>query len=222
MKLKNKEKIIGAIAIGVIVLVFLTVGYYTTRPQKLTQKDMEEVFVDSKANKENTNNKNKEASGGNQKKEAEEREFVTVEIKGCVKKPDVYKLKKGANVKELIEMAGGLTEDGDDTNINRATVLKNEQCILIMTKDSQNQKQMQNNKVSSTTINDNKKDEKIDLNSATVEQLDSLPGVGKVTAEKIVEYREKQGGFKSIDELKSIGGLGDKKIDKFRDKICIN
>ncbi|SHI48088.1 competence protein ComEA [Clostridium cavendishii DSM 21758] len=221
MKLKNKEKIIGAIIIGVIALVFLTVGYYTTRPQKLNQKDMEEIFVDSKVNKDNSNNKTKEGKENKKDKATTEDEFITVEIKGAVKKPDVYKLKKGANVKELIEVAGGLTEDGDDTNINRATVLKNEQCIVVVSKNNQNSNKIQNNKISNNILNNDKQEKRINLNSATIEELDSLPGVGKVTAEKIVEYRESKGGFKTIEELKNIGGLGDKKIDKFRDKIDV-
>ena len=66
------------------------------------------------------------------------------------------------------------------------------------------------------------KEEKININTATIEQLDELPGVGEATANKIVNHREENGEFKSIEEIKNVNGIGDKKFEDMKELICVN
>lgn len=236
MKFKKREKIIGAAVMFSLIAIFLIVGYYTTRPQKLTQKEVEDMFVDAKTNKGEEEKKGKKLDvdnkDGKEKLATKEKvgsqsgETITVEVKGYVKTPDVYKLTAGSTVKDLIDRAGGLTQEGDDSNINRATTLQNGACIKIGSKsDNMINKNINDNNISvpvNTVTSSKNEGALININTATKDQLDSLTGIGPSTADKIIEYREKNGAFKSIDDLKKVGGLGDKKIDKFRDKICAN
>lgn len=124
---------------------------------------------------------------------------ISVEIKGEVDNPGVYTLERGCNVQQLLELAG-LKEDGDLSSINKSSILANEDVIVIPTKTEQ---------------------KKISINSATVEDLCSIPGIGEVTAQKIIDYRNSVGSFKAIDDLLNVKGIGEKKLDKIREYICL-
>lgn len=195
--MKNKQKIIGSMVIGVIFLVFLIVGYFISKPSRINS---DEVFVESvSSNGENIENK--------------ESKNIVVEIKGEVKKPGVYSLKPSSRVEDLIKSAGGFTEDADTFRISLAKKLRDEDCIVVNKKGND----LNINK----GINIQSTSDKININTASKEQLDTIPGIGPVTAQKILDYREKNGDFSSIEDLKKIGGIGDKTLDKFKDKIDI-
>lgn len=208
MRITKKEKLIG-IAILLIVLTLIAGIYtYINMPKPLSDKEVEDMFVeeDSKDNKTSTTAAN---NSGN----------IVVEIKGEIKKPEVYIMEKGSIIKDLIEEAGGLTEKADTKNINLAKELQNHECIVIGNID--NKAQSNEGSLASLSSSGKSQDGTININTATEAELDTLPGVGKVMAGKIIEYREKNGGFKSIDELKKIDRVGEGTFEKLKDKISI-
>lgn len=216
MRIRKKEKIIG---IGILITLLIIIGgfyYYINRPKPLTNEEIEDMFVEESIQDKQA--KDKEVKSEDKIAQSES---IVVEIKGEVRNPEVYTLKKGAIVKNLIEEAGGLTEKGDTSAINLAKELQNHECIVIGNIDNKNI-QAQSVSVSGTGVSSNSQtDGKVNLNSATEAELDTLPGVGKVMAGKIIEYREKNGGFKDIEELKNIDRVGEATFEKLKDKVSI-
>lgn len=173
------------------------------------------------------------------KKEAViEKEFV-VDIKGEIINPGIYHVKEGARVTDVIEKAAGLTENADTTVINLSKKVIDEMVIIIYSKkevqDFQKTKEkeqllqekciqkeenaMKNDacigKETSTTTT------KISINQATKEELMKLSGIGEAKAEDIIKYREANGGFKNIEELKNIKGIGEAVFDKIKETITL-
>lgn len=215
----KKEKLIGSIVMVIGCLIFLLVGYFSSKPKaynsdivfksQATEKKKDEVIVD---NSQNSNIKPTEITSTDYK-------TIVVEIKGQVKKPNVYVMKFGSRVYELIKKAGGYTANADTSSVNGSMKLKDEDCIIVYSKDEIKNAKIPNtlNRMNlSTGVEENGK---INLNTATKEQLKTLPGIGEVTAQKIIDYREQNGGFSSVEDLKKISRIGEKTIEKFKDKI---
>ncbi len=130
----------------------------------------------------------------------------------------MYKLKDNSRVEELIKISGGYTSNADTYKLNLAKKLKDEDYIYIG-KKGENSRGTNDSGVSSNVgINTSGK---VDLNSASKEELKTIPGIGDVTAQKIIDYREKQGTFKNFEDLKAIGRIGDKTIEKIKEKAEI-
>jgi len=144
---------------------------------------------------------------------------VTIDIAGEVIKPGVYKLKGEARINDALVMAGGLAAGADrdwvEKNLNQAERLVDGQKIYIP-KIGENLATV--NKVLGTSQSDNKI---IRINTATIGDLDKLSGVGPAIAQKIIDYRTKVGGFKNIEELKLVSGIGDKMFEKIKDEISL-
>lgn len=202
--MKTKEKIIGSGVILAILVLFLTVGYFINKPKT---SDNSDIFVESSSEK---------TASSNTEKNTEENKKGTmfVEIKGEVKKPGVYELEKGSRIKDLVKISGGFTEDADTDKVILVKTLKDEDCIVV-SKKGQNTSQPLN------TVSSVSSSGKIDINTASLEELQKVPGIGPTTAQKIIDYREKNGDFKSIEDLKKVGRIGDKTITKFRDYIDV-
>ncbi len=150
--------------------------------------------------------------------EAEDNQTLIVDIGGEVKNPMIAQLPTGSRIGDAITAAGGTTEKADLSNINRAQVLEDGQKIYIPSTDDSNSQASINGSSSSTASSSN---QKVNINTATDEQLRTLSGVGPATAEKIINFRTKEGAFKSIEDLKNVDGIGDKTFEKLKDKICV-
>ncbi|MFA5532627.1 MAG: helix-hairpin-helix domain-containing protein [Candidatus Shapirobacteria bacterium] len=144
---------------------------------------------------------------------------VTIDIAGEVINPGVYKLKRELRVNDALVVAGGLAAGADrdwvEKNLNQAERLVDGQKIYIP-KVGENITSVGN--VLGTSQSNNKI---IRINTATIEELDKLNGVGPAIAQRIIDYRNKVGGFKSIEELKLVSGIGDKMFEKIKDEISL-
>ena len=115
-------------------------------------------------------------------------------------------------------MAGGVTEEADLSCINRAEELVNHELIIIGNINDET-----NSSVSSgnSTDNDSKSSTLININTADLEQLKKITGIGDIKAQSIIDYREANGGFKSLEELKNVDGIGDKTFEKIKEQITL-
>ena len=148
---------------------------------------------------------------------------VTVDVKGAVVNPGVYTLKEGARVTDVIQEAGGMTEDADAKSVNIAASLSDEEVIYVANKDENVSvlDQTSTGQVSDKGGQAVSKDGKINLNTATSEQLQTISGIGAKRAEDVIAYRESHGGFQSVDDLKNVSGIGDKTLDKIRESLYV-
>lgn len=140
---------------------------------------------------------------------------VVIDISGEVMKTGVYKLKNGSRIEDVLIMAGGLSAKADrdwvDKNLNRAEKVYDGQKIYIP-------KVGENIEKSQFPIS-NVQSKVVRLNSASLEELDKLDGVGPAIAQRIIDYRTENGGFKSVEEIKLVPGIGDKMFEKIKDEI---
>ncbi|WP_346937975.1 helix-hairpin-helix domain-containing protein [uncultured Clostridium sp.] len=222
--MKLKEKIIGALSILILSIIFLVAGYIINHNK---EEEYKEVFVNDQQYLQGKNTQNGGENENNENKESENQENVdngkiVVDIKGAVKNPKEYELKEGSRIRDLIEIAGGLTAEADEEKIYFSKILEDEQCIKIYkigeeVLDSEIEAQGQQEKGTGTVDSKGM----ININKATVEELMTIPGIGQTKAQSIVDYRNENGKFKSVDELTNITGIGAKTLEKLRDKVDI-
>ena len=141
-------------------------------------------------------------------------ETLFVHVSGCVANPGLYELEEGSRLASAIEAAGGFTEDAACDSVNLARRLEDGEMVVVlpMSAGSGANEEIPEVKTASSLIN---------INTATAEELEQLPGIGPSTAQKIVSDRMANGSFKSPDDLKRVTGIGDKKFETISALICI-
>ena len=176
--------------------------------------------------------------------EEEEEVYYQVDIKGEVINPGIYTVKEGSRVIDVIRLAGDLTEVADTSVLNLSKKVKDEMVIIVYsydevvnftaTKEKEEIEQeaclSQNGIQNDACIKDSTDDTssssvvisgKLSLNTATLDELMTLPGIGESKAQAIIEYREEVGAFQNIEELKEVSGIGDAIFDQIKENITI-
>jgi len=140
---------------------------------------------------------------------------VVVQVAGAVVRPGVYTLPRNVRVQQAVEAAGGMLPEADTRQVNLAALVEDGQKVDIpfaaatppppVTAPSAGQ--------APSTV--------VDLNTATAEQLDQLPNIGPTLAERIIEYRQRSGPFRSVDDLNAVPGLGPKRLEQIRPYVTV-
>ena len=143
---------------------------------------------------------------------------ITVYVTGAVNKPGLVKLSEGARAAEAVNACGGLLPIADSEKINMAQSLKDGQQLKVPERNGEMGK---GDSARLAKINGQDNQEKVNINTADEKALDTLPGIGPAMAKRIIEYRETEGAFQSIEDIKKIRGIGEAKFAKMKDKICI-
>lgn len=143
-------------------------------------------------------------------------EQVAVHVAGAVNKPGLYRLPGNARVDDAIRQAGGTTAKADLSSVNLAAKLEDGRQVLVPEKGAGAAGQTQTSAGASGSAQ-----QQINLNTATSEQLQELDGVGPSTAQKIINYRKEHGGFSSVDELREVSGIGEKRLMALRDRLKV-
>ena len=221
----KKELIMGLIILIIISISIFLIIKYRPKPKKESKKEtIEKNIVEEKE----------------EKVKAEKEEEYKVDIKGAVITPGLYSLPKSSRVIDVINKAGGLKDNANTTPINLSLKIKDEMVIIIYTneevenfvktkekearmiKECNEFNNLRNDACINTKSNKETKVEgKININTATKEELNTLPGIGSSKAKSIIEYREKVNGFKEIDELKKVKGIGEELFAKIKENIII-
>lgn len=207
----DKTKIIK-IAIAVIIGI-LAIGYY---------------FVNNKQNSTYENillNDTIIENVSKEEKIEEEKTFIKVYVTGEVNSAGVIELEEGARIEDAIEGAGGITSNANLKNINLAYEVGDGEKIYIPN-INENEEESVEETISTTSATEKNSTSssskgKININKAGESELTSIPGVGASTAEKIVSYRNENGKFSSIEEIKNVSGIGDGKYEKMKDYITV-
>ena len=156
-------------------------------------------------------------------------DIVIIHITGSVKNPGIVKLKEGSRIEDAIEAAGGLTENADITKVNLAYVVEDGTKIKIPSaseedigdEDIIDSKSGDNIIIEENTVSSNNSTQTININKATEKEFETLPGIGPSLASKIIEYRNQNGKFESIEDIKNVNGIGDNKYEKINDLITV-
>lgn len=206
MGIKNKQNIVLIIIITIIVTVFSISNYIKQREVYVLSGGAKENIIEDN----NENNTNRQPGIGK----------IVVHIEGEVINPGVYELDSDSRVFDAIETAGGLSKDADRKRINLAKKIADEEYIYIPNKDEEDIGPAYRDNLSTPTgtiENTNL----ININKANIIELKKLPGIGDVLADRIIEYRNERGGFGSIEELKNVNGIGDKRFGDIKDRITV-
>ena len=206
--LKNKKTII-IIMIPIFFIGLISLAYF--------YKDKDEYGVI-----ENTTEQSNSADS--QTQEDKNEEDIYIHITGEVLSPGVIVLPKGSRIIDAIEKGGGVTENADLSKINLVYVLTDGQKLIIPSiNDERNE--IENNIItngeSNITQGESNGKGKVNINTASQTELETIEGVGPSLANKIIEYRKKNGRYKTIDELKNVSGIGESKYETIKERIEI-
>ncbi len=210
--LTKKQKII-VIAIAGIVVIGIMYFIYNKNQVKEDINIENEILVNNVITNENNTND----------------DIVIIHITGSVKNPGIVKLKEGSRIEDAIESAGGLTENADITKVNLAYVVEDGTKIKIPSaseedigdEDIIDSKSGDNIIIKENTVSSNNSTQTININKATEKEFETLPGIGPSLASKIIEYRNQNGKFESIEDIKNVNGIGDNKYEKIKDLITV-
>lgn len=154
----------------------------------------------------------------------EENSEIKVYVTGEVNNPGVIELEEGARIEDAIEGCGGITAQANLKNINLAYEVEDGDKIYIPNLSEELDETSDDSdilsSVESSTESSNSKS-KININKATTADLTTIPGIGESTAQKIIDYRDENGKFKSIEDIKNVSGIGDSKYEKMKDYISV-
>ncbi|HFH9947582.1 TPA: helix-hairpin-helix domain-containing protein [Streptococcus suis] len=165
------------------------------------------------SNSDQTEEVNTEAS--------EEPTQLIVDVKGAVEKPGLYTLEAGARVNDAVKAAGGLTSQADPKSVNLAQKLSDESVVYVASKD-ENISVVASTTASSAMSPEEKSTSLVNLNTATEADLQTISGIGAKRAADIIAYREANGGFKSVDDLNNVSGIGDKTMESIRPYVTVD
>jgi competence protein ComEA len=143
---------------------------------------------------------------------------VVVDVVGAVRRPGLYRLEQGARIADAVSRAGGATPKADLALINLAAPLADGEQVVVPKRGAAAVAAPAGGAAGS--VAGAPASGPVHLSTATLEQLDSLPGIGPVTAQKILDYRQKHGAFTSVDELDAVPGIGPARLDQLKDLVA--
>ena len=203
-KLKDTDIKVKALIVVMAIIVITTIGLYIYK----TSKEEEYMYYEESI----------EANEITNEENVIQEETITVHITGEIKYPGVVVLKNGDRIVDAIEAAGGETENADLDRVNLAYVLNDGDKIYIPNKNEEEEK---SNIITTENEIGQEKKVTININTATLEELIKLPGIGEATANKIIEYRKQNGKFQNIEELKNVPGIGNSKFENLKNEIRV-
>lgn len=145
--------------------------------------------------------------------------MIYVDIKGAVKVPGIYQLKNQQRIWDALALAGGVSEEADTAQVNYAQKVK-DQMIIYVPKKGESVAQSLETLQESAPAQQNQ-EEKINLNTATEAELQTISGIGAKKAQEIIRFRDEQGPFKTVEELKNVPGIGEKTVERLKDMLTV-
>lgn len=221
----SKNQKIFILVFSIIVIILLGFTFWNFNSDDNSDDNFEDLMI-------NTSNTQNTSQNDISNIATAESEKIVVYIIGSVQNPGIVELNVDSRVSDAVEASGGLLEDADVSKINLAYKLEDGQKITIPSindktdEDTNYEDYISNDpgnmisqNPSSSTSESNT--QKVNINTATQTQLETLPGIGPSTASKIISYRNENGKFKSIEDIKNVSGIGDSKFENIKTNICV-
>ncbi|AUS10639.1 competence protein ComE [Bacillus subtilis] len=145
-------------------------------------------------------------------------EAIVIDIKGAVQHPGVYEMRTGDRVSQAIEKAGGTNEQADEVQVNLAEILQDGTVVYIPKKGEETAVQQG---AGGAVQSGGGKGELVNINTATLEELQGISGVGPSKAEAIIAYREENGRFQTTEDITKVSGIGEKSFEKIKSSISV-
>lgn len=219
----------------IVVFVLLYKYYYAENDNAYLENETTIENIDSEYNlNSNTNFEGDSNITENQDNKTNSRigktkteKTIIVHVIGEVQNPGVVELEEGSRIKDAIEKAGGKTEEADLSKINLAYIIEDGVQIYVprigddMEKITQISEEAGEGIITQNVKQEDNKNIKVNINTASLEKLQTLPGVGQSTAQKILDYKKENGNFKTIEELKNVSGIGESKFNAIKDYIVV-
>ncbi|NJN79515.1 MAG: ComEA family DNA-binding protein [Anaerolineales bacterium] len=154
---------------------------------------------------------------------------IAVHVIGAVPRPGLYEFVEGARVQDAIDAAGGLLSSASIESINLAALLEDGQQLIIPYKSGQepvetfteDELELPNDNEEPTSEDENTDTDLVNINTATLEELDSLPGIGPTIAQRIIDYRDENGPFNTIEDILNVSGIGPSTFEEIQDLITV-
>ncbi len=220
--MENKKKILIVIVLIIILIIGLII--YILNNKTNDEFDMNDFITQDEENVNKIQVENVESV----EKEGKKLPEIAIHITGEVKKTGIIYLSEGSRLIDAIKEAGGETKEADLSQVNLAYQLQDGEKIYIPSKKEKIDEYIiignGNNGVKeekNSSKNSKGDNEKVNLNTATQSELDSLPGIGPSTAQKIIDYREENGKFNKIEDLQNVKGIGESKYSEIKDKVTV-
>lgn len=211
--IKEHFKIVVIASLSILTLGIFYVFSQSTSAPKNELTSLEAV---------STEKSSKEKKGQpTEKSSIQEIHRITVDLKGAVRNPAVYQMPSDSRVDDLIKQAGGFLETADPNTVNLAAKLKDEEVIYVATKGEKNPS-LANNETKSQKSSGKSSTAKVNINKADLAEIQTLKGVGAKRAQDIIDYREANGPFKSLEDLGKVAGFGEKSLEKLKDSITFD
>ncbi|MEB7791667.1 helix-hairpin-helix domain-containing protein [Enterococcus faecalis] len=207
-QLPKKWLLLGSGA-SMVILITLLVGIYLMVNKK--------AQVDTTMWEETSLTTTAEAATDATKERAET--MIYVDIKGAVKVPGIYQLKNQQRIWDALALAGGVSEEADTAQVNYAQKVK-DQMIIYVPKKGESVAQSLETLQESAPAQQNQ-EEKINVNTATEAELQTISGIGAKKAQEIIRFRDEQGPFKTVEELKNVPGIGEKIVERLKDMLTV-
>ena len=215
----------GAIILIIIAAAFLFILYGENDDKLSVNKNGYDNNKDLNATEKNNSNsskmstnkmfkkKNKQSKNADDEIGTSDENLMYIDIEGAVINPGVYRIKEGDRIFHAIAKAGGLKDTADIKSINKAEVLSDGQKIYIYELGEEGH--------SGDSTSDENSGDKVNINSADVNKLQEIEGIGPSMANRIIEYRKTNGRFKKLDDLKNVSGIGEKRFESMKNSITI-
>ncbi|HAP3466071.1 MULTISPECIES: helix-hairpin-helix domain-containing protein [Enterococcus] len=145
--------------------------------------------------------------------------MIYVDIKGAVKVPGIYQLKNQQRIWDALALAGGVSEEADTAQVNYAQKVKDQMIIYVPKKGEAVAQSLET--LQESAPDQQNQEEKINLNTATEAELQTISGIGAKKAQEIIRFRDEQGPFKTVKELKNVPGIGEKTVERLKDMLTV-
>ncbi|WP_114150363.1 helix-hairpin-helix domain-containing protein [Bacillus spizizenii] len=199
---QHKKAIIlaASAAVFIAVIFFLSSGKNKEPMKQTVSTETENTEVKQEAFKDESN------------------ETIVIDIKGAVKHPGVYEMRTGDRLSQAIEKAGGTSEQADEMQVNLAELLQDGTVVYIPKRGEETAVQQG---VGGAIQSDGGKGALVNINTATLEELQGISGVGPSKAEAIIAYREENGRYQTIEDITKVSGIGEKSFEKIKSSITV-
>ena len=212
-KIKQYKLALVIALIGVVIA-----GFMMLQREQKQENNIQQLMEQTSYSSSSKTEKSEQRSESDQGDKSEE--MVTVDVKGAVKKPGVYQLKSSSRVHDALLKAGGMTDEADLKSINQAQKLVDE-AVVYVAKVGENVVDVTTN-TSASTATSQAKSGLVNLNTATEADFQTISGIGQKRAQDIIAYREANGKFKSVDDLKNVTGIGAKTLEKLKEYVTVD